>query len=43
MNRRKDIADQYMASISEGFDGKSAEDIMADVQKAAKAVKEETE
>ncbi|MCI8940841.1 MAG: extracellular solute-binding protein [Dorea sp.] len=37
------IADQYMASISEGFDGKSAEDIMADVQKAAKAVKEEAE
>ena len=37
------IADQYMVSISEGFDGKSAEDIMADVQAAAKTVREESE
>ena len=27
------IADQYMVSIQEGFDGKSAEDIMKDIQK----------
>lgn len=36
------IADQYMVSIQEGFDGKSAEDIMADVQKEAAKVKENT-
>lgn len=35
------IADQYMVSIQEGFDGKSAEDIMADVQEAAAKVKAE--
>lgn len=29
------VADQYMVSVQEGFDGKSAGDIMADVQKAA--------
>lgn len=36
------IADQYMVSISEGFDGKSAEDIMADIQKVAADVKANT-
>ena len=34
------IADQYMVSVQEGFDGKSAEDIMSDVQKVAKDVKD---
>lgn len=33
------IADQYMVSLQEGFDGKSAEEVMADVQKAAEEVK----
>lgn len=33
------IADQYMVSIQEGFDGKSAEDIMKDIQKVAADVK----
>lgn len=36
------IADQYMVSVQEGFDGKSAEDIMADIQAAAAKVKEES-
>ena len=35
------IADQYMVSLQEGFDGKSAEDIMTDVQEAAAKVKAE--
>ncbi|MDO4473739.1 MAG: extracellular solute-binding protein [Eubacteriales bacterium] len=35
------IADQYMVSLQEGFDGKSAADIMKDVQEAAKKVREE--
>ncbi|MCI8559589.1 MAG: sugar ABC transporter substrate-binding protein [Dorea sp.] len=35
------IADQYMVSVQEGFNGKSAEDIMKDIQTAAAKVKEE--
>ena len=35
------IADQYMVSLQEGLDGKSAEDVMADVQAAAAKVKAE--
>lgn len=35
------IADQYMTSLQEGLDGKSAEDVMADVQKVAAEVKAE--
>lgn len=34
------VANTYMASLQEGLDGKSAEDIVADVQKAAKEVAE---
>ena len=37
------IADQYMTSLQEGLDGKSAEDVMADVQKVAATVKAENE
>lgn len=35
------IADQYMISLQEGLDGKSAKDVMKDVQKAAAQVKAE--
>lgn len=35
------VADQYMTSLQEGLDGKSAEDVMKDVQKAAEEVKAE--
>lgn len=35
------VADQYMTSVQEGFSGKSAADIMADVQKVAAEVAEE--
>lgn len=35
------IADQYMVSLQEGFDGKSAADVMKDVQGAATKVREE--
>lgn len=35
------IADQYMISLQEGLDGKSAEDVMKDVQKVAGDVKAE--
>lgn len=35
------IADQYMTSLQEGLDGKSAKDVMADVQKTAASVKDE--
>lgn len=34
------VANTYMASLQEGLDGKTAEDIIADVQKAAKEVAE---
>lgn len=34
------VANAYMAGLQEGLDGKSADDIMADVQKAAKEVAE---
>lgn len=37
------IADQYMTSLQEGLDGKSAEDVMKDVQKVAANVKAENE
>lgn len=37
------IADQYMTSLQEGLDGKSAEDVMADVQKVAADVKAENQ
>ena len=32
------VSNTYMASLQEALDGKSAEDVMADVQKAAKEV-----
>ncbi len=35
------VADQYMTSLQEGLDGKSAEDVMADVQKVAAEVRSE--
>ena len=35
------VADQYMTSLQEGLDGKSAEDVMKDVQKVAEEVKAE--
>lgn len=34
------VADQYMTSLQEGLDGKSAEEVMKDVQAAAKEVKD---
>lgn len=34
------VADQYMTSLQEGLDGKSGEDIMKDVQAAAKEMKD---
>lgn len=34
------VADQYMTSLQEGLDGKSAEDVVKDVQGVAKDVKE---
>lgn len=37
------ISNAYMASLQEGLDGKSAEDIISDVQKAAKEVAEASE
>lgn len=37
------VADQYMVSLQEGLDGKSAEDVMKDVQKAAAEVKNNSE
>lgn len=33
------VADQYMTSLQEGLDGKSAQDVMADVQEVAATVK----
>lgn len=36
--KRKTIAMLMVASMTEALDGKSAEDVMADVQKAAKEV-----
>lgn len=35
------IADQYMVSIQEGFNGKTAEEIMTDIQETAAKVKKE--
>ena len=35
------VADQYMTSLQEGLDGKSAENVMKDVQKAAEEVRAE--
>ena len=37
------VANTYMASLQEGLDGKSAEDILKDVQAAAKEVAEANE